>query len=232
MVLYEIGLKLQHDCPYNDLSRRYPSFVISQWCNSGNDVLEITCDDLDLFERLQKDIQQLAKSLGTRVVRKSFSRPHVQLVVQNCGCENIRGRVTPIFQKNNCLEIQPCVMKGGWEYYRLIAFSEKDVRKLFGQLEKVAQVEVISRRTIPAGAVQELFMISTKTLFGELTGKQLHALLLALESGYYHVPKKITTEEIAKRLNLPRTTYEEHLRKAESKILLAVTPYVQMGTRA
>ena len=37
-------------------------------------------------------------------------------------------RIAPnreVFEKNNCLELQPTVYKGGWEYYRLIAFSEK-----------------------------------------------------------------------------------------------------------
>jgi len=125
----------------------------------------------------------------------------------------------------------PDVYRGGWEYYRLIAFSEKDVRNLFNGLEKFCKVEVISRRTVQAGAVKEHFLISTRTLFGDLTGKQSQALLFALENGYYRVPKKVTTEEMAQKLKLPRTTYEEHLRKAESKVLRAVTPYVQMGIR-
>jgi hypothetical protein len=52
--------------------------------------------------------------------------------------------------------------------------------------------------------------------------------LAALEYGYYQVPKKATAEEIATEHKVPRTTFEEHLRKAESKILRAMAPCVRM----
>jgi hypothetical protein len=42
------------------------------------------------------------------------------------------------------------------------------------------------------------------------------------------VPKRVTTDEIAERLGVPRTTYEEHLRKAEGKVLRAVAPYLEL----
>ncbi len=230
MPLYEIGFKLQHDCPYNELSKQHPKLVISHWCNSEKDVLEISCDDLDVFQKLQQDIQQVERALGTKAIRKSFSSSHVQLVLQHCGCEKMNAPVSPVFEKHNCLRLDPDVYRGGWEYYRLIAFSEKDIRGLFSDLGKFCTVEVLSRRSIPSGAVKEHFLVSPSSLFGELTGKQLQALVYALENGYYRVPKKVTTEEMAKKLKLPRTTYEEHLRKAESKVLQAVTPYIQMGT--
>jgi predicted DNA binding protein len=49
-----------------------------------------------------------------------------------------------------------------------------------------------------------------------------------VENGYYQVPKKVTTEEMASKLRLPRTTYEEHLRKAEGKVLRSMAPYISM----
>jgi predicted DNA binding protein len=52
--------------------------------------------------------------------------------------------------------------------------------------------------------------------------------LAALEYGYYKVPKKTTAEQIASKNKVPRTTFEEHLRKAESKVLRAMAPYVRM----
>jgi len=61
-----------------------------------------------------------------------------------------------------------------------------------------------------------------------LTDKQVNSLLAAIEYGYYQIPKKVTTEEIASKHNVPRTTFEEHLRKAESKTLLAMAPYIRM----
>ncbi len=227
MTTYEIGFRLQHDCPFNDLSRQFPSAVISHWCNYDNDVLEVSCNDPSLFEELDKGIDKLTQEAGVKVVRRVFTKPNQQLVTQHCGCNHYRS-TTPAIEKNHCLELQPTIYRGGWEWYRIIAFSERDIKNLFRELDEFCKVEIISRRKNASGSVRDTLLISTASLLGELTEKQLRALILAVENGYYGVPKKVTTEEIAGMLGVPRTTYEEHLRKAESKVLGSVAPYLQL----
>jgi hypothetical protein len=73
-------------------------------------------------------------------------------------------------------------------------------------------------------------VVSTNRLFAGLTAKQAEALRVAFERGYYRVPKRISTEEIAQQVRVPRTTDEEHLRKAESKVLSAIAPYLPLET--
>ena len=228
MALFETTFRLQHDCPFNDLSRQHPELVMTSWCNSETDVLEITADDPAVLEGVQKDLRSLERALKTKILRKSNSDRNVQIVVQHCGCANVPAPVSPVFERNNCLELQPAIYREGWEYYRLISFSEKDMRRVFSTLERYCRLEVISRRAISSGAVKETMLVSTAALFGGLTRKQAQALVFALENGYYHVPKRVTTEEMASRLRLPRTTYEEHLRKAEGKVLRSVAPYISM----
>ena len=229
MTLYEVGFRLQHDCPFNDLSREYPSLTISHWCNHGKDVMEISCPDLELFEQLQGDLDRLAERLGVKITRKSFAKPNVQIVTQQCGCVNIKAPVASVIEDKNCLELQPTIYKEGWEWYRIIGFSEKDVKSLFKVLDSYCKIEMLSRDNNPYGSVRDTFIVSTASLFGQLTAKQSQALILALDNGYYRVPKKVTTEEIAGRLGLPRTTYEEHLRKAEGKVLRAIAPYIRFS---
>ncbi len=52
-----------------------------------------------------------------------------------------------------------------------------------------------------------------------LTDKQRKALLTAYGLGYYEVPRRVSSEEIAKLLNIDRSTFTEHLRKAEKRIV-------------
>ena len=229
MTLYETAFRLQHDCPFNELSRQHPELSISSWCNSETDVMEISADDPASFNELQKDLKSVEKALKTKITRRSNSTNNIQIVIQHCGCENVPAPVSPVFERNNCLELQPTIYKGGWEYYRLIAFSEKDLKKVFATIEPYCKVEIISQRVIPSGAVKETMLVSTSSLFGGLTRKQVQALVFALENGYYQVPKRVTTEEMASKLRLPRTTYEEHLRKAEGKVLRSMAPYISLG---
>jgi predicted DNA binding protein len=229
MTLYETTFRLQHDCPFNDLSKQHPELVMASWCNNEVDVLEITGEDPKALETLQKDVKSMEKALKTKILRQSSSNRNVQLLIQHCGCEQVPAPVSPVFERNNCLEIQPATYRGGWEYYRLISFNDKDLRKVFSTLEGYCNLEIISRRAVPSGAVKETMLVSTSSLFGGLTRKQVQALVFALENGYYQVPKKVTTEEMASKLRLPRTTYEEHLRKAEGKVLRSMAPYISMA---
>ena len=55
-----------------------------------------------------------------------------------------------------------------------------------------------------------------------LTSKQRQALLAAYSLGYYDVPRRTSSEELAKRLKIGTSTYAEHLRKAERRLLSSI----------
>jgi DNA-binding MarR family transcriptional regulator len=55
-----------------------------------------------------------------------------------------------------------------------------------------------------------------------LTGRQRQALITAYSLGYYDVPRKVSSEEVSRHLNIDKSTFVEHLRKAERKIVAQV----------
>jgi hypothetical protein len=55
-----------------------------------------------------------------------------------------------------------------------------------------------------------------------LTGRQRQALITAYGLGYYDVPRKVSSEEVSRHLNMDKSTFVEHLRKAERKIVTQV----------
>ena len=77
----------------------------------------------------------------------------------------------------------------------------------------------------------DAFLLSLSSLFGQLTEKQMKAMLSAIEGGYYEIPKRTTADDLARKQGQPRSTLEEHIRKAESKIVLAMAPYMMMYAR-
>jgi len=105
------------------------------------------------------------------------------------------------------------------------------VKSLFKALDRSCAIEIVSKKTVGEGTVRDTFVITTSNLLGGLTGNQAEVLVVTLDSGYYTVLKKSTTEAVAARVGLPRTTFEEHLRKAESKVMLSVAPYMQFSVR-
>jgi predicted DNA binding protein len=234
MTHYEVSFKLQHDnCPYNQFSKDNPSVIISHWCNWSKDVLEISHREIQSDPQIKQDLQKLTKALGAKIIRRSFSGSSVQVVFMHCACDSIPPPTLPVIEKRNCLELLPAVYSDGWEWYRVIAFSERDLKDLFKDLDRhCSTIEIISRRSIYDESVRDTFLLSTASLFGTLTDKQTRALMTALDNGYYRLPRTSNAGDIARLMGVPRTSFVDHLRKAENKVLQAVGPYLRLKPAA
>jgi predicted DNA binding protein len=227
MTYYELTFKLQHDCPYSNFSKGQPSAVISHWCNWSRDVLEITHGNL-ASANVQQAIRAMLKSIDSKVIRTSRALSNLQVVLQHCACDKLPPPTLPTIEKRNCLNLQPMVYTDGWEWYHIVAFSDRDIRSLFKDLEKHCTIEVTSRRSISEEFVHDNLLISTASLLGGLTGKQAGALVTALDNGYYNLPRSASAVEIAKRMRIPRSSFVDHLRKAQNKVIEAVGPYARL----
>jgi predicted DNA binding protein len=53
-----------------------------------------------------------------------------------------------------------------------------------------------------------------------LTEKQRNALIVALDSGYFDIPSRISSEQLAKKLHIHHSALNIHLRKAERRLLV------------
>jgi predicted DNA binding protein len=123
--------------------------------------------------------------------------------------------------------VQPEVIKGGWEYYRLILFRHEDFAEVMSRLERKGfKVDVLRKAEIRgslAGCILE-----ADSIFSSLTGKQMDALMRAYTHGYYRLPRGADIQEIAKVERVKRTTFQEHLKKGENKIIERIIPYMRL----
>ncbi len=230
--MFELFLRLQpepqHEDGHNRLSKKFPDARFALWCNSGTDILEIEADGLETFEGLQKEMASASKTYNSKIVSKTYLRDKFQLVARTCMCGGTP--ISPIIEGHNFMRIEPIVFMDGWEYHRLVGYEDHDAKGLLKSLDKIGKTEVL-RKAATEGMTDDTFLLSLSSLFGQLTDKQMKALVTAVESGYYEIPKRITAEEIAKKIGQPRSTFEEHARKAESKVLLAMAPFMMMYAR-
>lgn len=92
---------------------------------------------------------------------------------------------------------------------------------IIGTLEGVSGFLKSARNIFPPSKVIVSDRREAKELISELmTDKQLEVVKFAAEAGYYQNPRKTTLKEIAEMLEKPKSTVQEHLKNAESKLIL------------
>ena len=224
--MFEVTFRSKHHCPYVRFSERHPEVRIAQWCNGKVDVLEIECPGIETFNRFGPDLRDLVLWKGAKVLSESFGERNIQVITKTCRDMHISPSISGVVEKSSCLEVPPVVYSDGWETHKAIGFREGDYKKLFRGLEALGPVEILSKKVHAEKSMIDTFAVSLSSVFQELTGKQVEAIATALQSGYYQVPKKTSTEQLAQKQHVPRTTFEEHLRKAESKVLRGVAPFI------
>lgn len=224
--MQEISFRLRHRCLFGKLSDEFPEVVFSNWCNFSMEILEYKVKDPAVSARIQERITTLSKR-GFKPISRSAKDGTSQMVLLRCGHK--RGTsVDETMEDHGCLVLYPVVYRAGWEEYRIIAMDEEKLGPLFADLKKQGELDITSKRKNEEGLLSHSFVLSSTELFSGLTAKQADALKVAIEHGYYRVPRKIRFEDIAKSRKTPRTTFEEHVRKAESKIMTSLKPYVAL----
>lgn len=223
MSLYEASIRVKHECPYRAISERYPDLTIREWPLSDCQVLEITAETTPTAELIEEISQ-----IGT-VLHESEDDDGYHVVTQSCLC-SLEESIIDRFEQHNCLYQSPTIYRQGWEHYTVVAFASEDIRELLSHLRSDREIELLSKTSISEKQIPHSMLAPANQLFENITDRQLAALQLALENGYYEQPRKTSLRELADQTTVARSTYEEHLRKAENKLLTNAGQFLRLVT--
>lgn len=85
-----------------------------------------------------------------------------------------------------------------------------DLNKFLDLVKKYGEVERFSlQKTVYEG----------NHILSNLTDKQREILLAAKRNGYYNYPREINSNQLSKQFGVSKTTINEHLRKAENRLI-------------
>jgi predicted DNA binding protein len=222
--VFDVSLKLDHSLPFCNLSKLFPAVSIQRWCNLEVDILEFQAPREEDAERVEPALRKMLKSLGARLIRFNRYSPKNLEAVIGCKCATDNSTVA-LIEWAGCIPVMPVNYRGGLEYCRVLAFTKGALDDAMTNLSKISKLEVESRSVTLRVSAKGAITVPVDEFLGTLTKKQLAAFIAAMQMGYYGMPKAATIDEIAAKQGMKRSTYEEHLRKAELKILQAVRPY-------
>lgn len=110
----------------------------------------------------------------------------------------------------------PVRISGGREYWPVVINADKgEAQRRLDEVRETSDAEIRVEQITPAtGNIgRGLFR------HDPLSDRQREAFILARREGYYRWPREVSATELADELGVSRTTFLEHLRKAEVKVL-------------
>ncbi len=220
MTTWEISFRIKYDYPLIRMSGDHPGLKVSMWCVWDREMIHVPNPGGDLMREIDNYIGEIGRSIEHY---KESSDGYV--LTLKCTCD-LQRSVWEISTENHCVDVNPAVFLDGWGYFRVISFSEDDIKKLFSELSMTGEVDLLSKKKLHSGAIPST--VWTESFFSGLTEKQMDAVVKAFDYGYYSSPRGITTDSIATSLGVSRSTYEEHLRKAENRIMDSIIPYLKL----
>lgn len=218
--MWEIAFRIRYDYPFLKMSEKYPGSRIAMWCAWDRELLHVPLMHRDLMS----EVEDYAGSIGM-IVESSRSSGNGTALMLKCTCDMLNS-VWNTISRNRCLNDDPAVFLDGWGYYKAISPDEDHTKRLFADLNAMGTVELVSKRKLSLELLPSSVWVSS--FFAGMTGKQIQSLVKAFDYGYYSSPRQITTDSIARSIGVTRSTYEEHLRKAENRIMTAILPYLKM----
>ena len=160
-----------------------------------------------MLEGSEEGVRRFVEAVkkDTRAKKVEYYPPSLYVLLEG------NDTITTYFDRSLFL-LKPVFFKEGYEYWEVGCFERKPLITFFEKIKAVAEVKMLK---IGKEKPQAMFYHSVPML----TLKQYEALFCAIQEGYYRYPREKSVEEMAMIMKVPRSTFQEHLRKAESKVM-------------
>lgn len=191
---------------------------VELWCNERCDLVRLVGSDAGAAAA------EVADAVG--IAERARQGDELVVVTDRCLAVHRPNNVERYVGRYGCLLLPPLRYDGGDRVCRLLALDPGALRDVYRDLlDDSYAVSVESKRSVDAVTGGEP-LLDPEGLVPDLTARQREVLLTAIEEGYYEIPRGITTDGLATTVGVERRTAEDHLRRAERKLVEAMAVYL------
>lgn len=123
-------------------------------------------------------------------------------------------KTTKSVYQHNIIHTKPIIISSsGNEFWSVGSKNKENLMAFYKILRDTRNAKMVYIKQ------KRISNISIAQIHPELTEKQKFAIKLAIEEGYYEIPRKIDVQRLAIKSKLAFSTFQNHLRKAESKLI-------------
>jgi len=125
------------------------------------------------------------------------------------------GEHVMLYHSKQIFFVKPVVNHyDGHEYWEVASWKKEELQKFIKSLK--SHMNICNIMKIENSPLTDVYF---PNVMPKLSKSQKKALELAYQNGYYKYPREITLEKLAKIAKIGISTFQEHLRKAELKLL-------------
>jgi O-6-methylguanine DNA methyltransferase len=201
--------------PFQELTERRPGLAIEAY-PLGRLLLLRCLGDGDGIERTPE-----IRESGRAILYHAKSADEETLLLD--GGREEEDAIASLEEQNAHI-VPPIRWQRGEALITLILEAGTDPRTI---LDRFPDSRLLSKRK-SAGRQGARDALSSPLFLSKLTEKQARALLAAFDAGYYEFPRNATTEDVSASLGIARSTFEQHLNRAEHHVIRAMLPLVRM----
>lgn len=213
--MWIVKLQLKHqDCPIVNRCEQFKLLVYSYpshwYAKQGNKFATTTCYFQSSNEAAKRKFLGNLKS-DKRITRLEVTGDIFTYEI-NLGR---KGEHVMLYRNQQIFFVKPTINHfDGHEYWEVASWNKKALQEFIIELRKHMGVcRILKLVQVPLADVY------FPQVLPALSKHQKQALELAHHQGYYSYPRKINLQKLAKIAHVGVSTFQEHLRKAELKIL-------------
>lgn len=213
--MHETTIRIADDTAYTSATAGSDA-SIELWCNEHCDLLRVHGPADGVIEHVQRQVG----------IQDQVRDGDDQLIItQDCLKQHEEGYIETYLQRHGCLLLPPLRYEHGTKRVRVLALDGQRLTDFFRDLTEDFEVTVDSKRTINV-PVSGSPLLRAELFVPDLSPRQHEVLLSAWKRGYYEIPRGVTTAELAESFGLDRRTVENHIRRAEQKMVNAIAEHL------
>ncbi len=160
------------------------------------------------------DLKKLKKQKTGRKLELLETEGDFFIMISSHTISEEEKRYVKVFYNPAIIHYHPIIFhKDGWEEWEIASMERKPIEEIIKVGKKVYDLKLLEFHQ------KKIKNFGFMTLLPELTEKQQEAINLALDSGYYNYPRKISLDKLSKKAKRSFSTFQAHVRKAENKII-------------
>ena len=213
MTIVEASLRTTHPCSYQEVSNETRDSTMFRWFDHGRSVLLLSNRTPRGLRRLLALVREVFRA--TPLAQEEFE---ALALVPDLGWTDPQS-IEGIAGRSGVWIVPPIVIRGTSESCRLVAPGRGELRAFTTGLQRTGPVELLSVSSrADLDAFRDLPLTSVRSTAG-MTLAQAQSLVAAGDAGLFDVPSRTRWGAVAAAVGLSRSTFGEHLRKGQRRLL-------------